>query len=151
MKNHALKVFAASAIFLMIMGAAVYAQSEPRVIVNIPFAFTAGRQTLPAGEYTIERTSFNDPDLLLFRNQDTRASLFLLVEDTQAMRTPERTELVFNEIGDRYFLSKIWVAGEDIGREVPKPRAERELERSQTSHMTKAVIIRPDMPCHCVS
>jgi len=54
-----------------------------------------------------------------------------------------------NEIGNKYFLSTIWIAGEGIGREAPKSRAERELERSEALHLTEVAPAQPVAPCHC--
>jgi hypothetical protein len=118
----------------------VYGQSEERVIATIPFAFTAGTSTLPAGEYTISQVP-NTPGIVLIRSQDNHTSVFFGTESAYAIQIPQRTELVFNEVGDRYFLSQIWIAGEDLGRELPKPRAERELERSPAKQMAKLVRI----------
>jgi hypothetical protein len=44
----------------------------------------------------------------------------------QAKRSAE-TKLIFHRYGDRYFLYRIWVAGEDRGRELPQTRLEKEL------------------------
>jgi len=128
MKKRIFKVMATTGFFILLVSGA-YAQMETHIIANIPFAFIAGTKTFPAGEYTIDRPSINEPGLILIRGVDNKQALFLNVENVQARKTPEKTELVFNEIGDKYFLSKIWVTGEDSGREIPKPRPDRELER----------------------
>jgi len=132
MKKRILMVMATMSFFVLLV-AGVYGQGEGHIIANIPFAFIAGTKTFPAGEYTIDRPSINEPDLLLIRSVDNNQALFLNAENVQARKTPEKTELVFNEIGDKYFLSKIWVSGEDSGREIPKPKAERELEQAALS------------------
>ena len=116
----------------------VYGQSEERVIASIPFEFTAGNRILPAGDYTISRPE-NTPGMMLIRSEDRHAAVFFGVENTYSLQIPRQTELVFNEVGDRYFLSQIWVAGENLGRELPKPRAERELERTPTKQIAKVV------------
>jgi hypothetical protein len=146
MKNNAFKVAALSSLFILLVGGIVYAQTEPRIIANIPFEFIAGNKTLPAGEYTIARPNFNEPDLLLIRSADNHVALFINAENMQARQTPNKTELVFNEIEGKYFLSKIWVAGDDIGREIPEPRAERELEQNASKSSAKVVTVQPMMP-----
>jgi hypothetical protein len=130
MKRKVLRRLALSGLLVLLVGGMVFAQSEPRIIANIPFAFFAGNMTYPAGQYTIDRPNSNDPDLLLIRSADNHVALFLNAQDIQARQMPDKSELVFDKIGNDYFLSQIWMAGEDTGREIPKPRAERELEKA---------------------
>jgi hypothetical protein len=148
MKKQAMKVLVISGLFALLMIAPTYAQSDERVIADIPFAFVAGDKTLPAGEYEIKQGNTNSPDVLLIRSEDNRNAVFVMTEETQARRTPDKSELVFNEVGNTYFLSKIWVAGDEMGRELPKTRAERALEQGESQHLTKAVKVTP---CRCGS
>ena len=124
-------------LFVLLAGVTAFAD-EDRVKANIPFDFIAGKKTLPAGEYTIERGMSGERDVLLIRSADNHHVLFLLAQDTLARQTPTETALLFSKIEDKYFLYKIWIAGEDTGREIPKPRAERELERHLATNGTEA-------------
>lgn len=137
MKKQVFKAITLVSFFVFFVGG-VSAQEEPRIRANIPFAFIAGNKTLPAGEYTIDRPNANEHGLLLIRGVDSNAALFVSALEVQARQTPNKTELVFNQIGDKYFLSKIWVTGDDTGRELLKPRAERELKQ-ETSAQAVAV------------
>jgi len=139
------RIFAISILFslsALLASSSASAQTD-RVKANIPFDFIAGKKTLPAGEYTIERGTSNQRDLLLIRSADNRHALFLWAMDTIARKTPTETDLIFNRIGDEYFLSKIWIAGEDTGREIREPRAERELERglAKNAQQTNDLVI----------
>jgi hypothetical protein len=145
MKRNAFKVLAMSGLLVLLVGGMIYAQAEPRIIANIPFAFIAANKTLPAGEYTIDRPNSNEPDTLLIRSADKHIAFFLNAENVEARQTPNRTELVFNEIGDQYFLSQVWMAGEDTGREIPKPRAERELEQAALKSPTQVITVQPEI------
>jgi hypothetical protein len=53
------------------------------------------------------------------------------------------SKLVFNRYGDHYFLSQIWEAGDNAGRELMKSREERQLERelAKTSNGPEKVAI----------
>jgi hypothetical protein len=128
MRKRAFMISMFFSLFVVLAGVSAFA-GEDRVKANIPFDFIAGRKMLPAGEYTIERGMSNQRDLLLIRSADNHHVLFLWAVDTIARETPRETDLVFNKVEDKYFLSRIWIAGEDTGREIPKPRVERELER----------------------
>ena len=145
MKRNAFKVLAMSGLLVLLVGGMIYAQAEPRIIANIPFAFIAGNKTLPAGEYTIDRPNSNEPDTLLIRSADKHIAFFLNAENVEARQTPNRTELVFNEIGDQYFLSQVWMAGEDTGREIPRPRAERELEQAALKSTAQVITVQPEI------
>ena len=64
--------------------------------------------------------------------------LFMLVAgktavffETEAIIVPglaPQTELVFDKIGDTYFLSKVFVKGDDGGNLLPKSKMQRRLE-----------------------
>lgn len=151
MKRLALTV---SVFFSLLVGLAVaptYAQSMDRITAKIPFDFIAGNQTFPAGEYTFGRGLPQAPNLLLIRSADHQLSLFLNVIGEQAEQMPTETDLVFNKVGDEYFLSQLWITGEDLGREVPKPRAERELERSELGQTASVVTVRLGASAHPAS
>jgi hypothetical protein len=47
-----------------------------------------------------------------------------------ANKTQQETTLTFNKYDDQYFLSQIWSAGEKSGRELLKPRVERQLAKA---------------------
>jgi len=143
MKYNTFKVLVLSSLFVVMAGLIVYAEVEPRVIANIPFAFIVGNKTLPAGDYTIDRPDSNDPNVLLIRNANNRIAIFTNAESVQAKQMPDKSELVFNRIGDKYFLSMVWVTGDDIGCEIPKPRAERELELSASNSSAQTVTVQP--------
>jgi hypothetical protein len=145
MKRYTFKILALSSLLALLVGGMVYAQAEPRIIANIPFAFIAGNKTLPAGEYTIDRPNSNEPDLLLIRSADKHVAFFLNANNVQARQTPNKTELVFNEIGNKYFLSQVWMAGDDTGREIPKARAERELEQAALQSTPQVITVQPEM------
>jgi len=116
-------------LFVLLASASAFAQGDG-VEAKIPFDFIAGKKLLPAGDYTIKRGIEDQRDLLLIRGVDNPQAVFIFAEDTRADETPNATDLVFNKVGDEYFLSQVWVAGQDIGREIPKPRAERRLEQN---------------------
>jgi hypothetical protein len=143
MKYNTFKVLVLSSLFVVMSGLIVYAEVEPRVIATIPFAFIVGNKTLPAGDYTIDRPDFNEPNVLLIRNANNHIAIFTNAESVQAKQMPNRSELIFNRIGDKYFLSKVWVTGDDIGCEIPKPRAERELELSASNPSAHTVTVQP--------
>ncbi len=97
-------------------------QTKPGdMVVDVPFAFVAGRQTLPAGHYIVAAM---DDTVRIFNAQTTG----LYVTTHSASRaTHDGSKLVFHRYGDTYFLSGVWVTGKKTGRELFPSRAEREL------------------------
>jgi len=112
-------------------GIVAYAQIESDAAVegNVPFTFVVGKTTLPAGKYQI--SAFPDtPGLIEIRGVNGSPSVVVEAENMEATAERDRakSELVFNKVGDKYFLSQVWVAGNDTGSALVKSRMEKRLE-----------------------
>ncbi len=119
---------------------ASYAQIEGRIEAKVPFKFYAENTLLPAGNYTIE-TSADDMSTLLLRSTNDRVEVLVQAEQTEATTVPNEPSLMFSKVGDKDFLSNVWVGGQRIGYVLPESRLERQLEQGGThknSHSVKA-------------
>ena len=98
---------------------------------DVPFTFMVGDTTLPAGKYEI-RAMDQMPGVLELRSVNGHTAVFFDAEnvDAKVNQTSTKTELVFDKVGDKYFLSQVWVAGGDTGSELVKSRMEKRLEGS---------------------
>jgi hypothetical protein len=105
------------------------ARAEQSMVVKIPFAFTAGEVTLPAGEYRVQ-TLDNNSAVILIRCSDASQSAMVLSNAAQAKEPLAQSKLVFQRYNDRYFLSQVWKAGSIRGRQLWKSRAEKEIAQS---------------------
>jgi hypothetical protein len=115
MKNQTYRLVAILGIFLGFAVASVQAQAPSKVEVNIPFEFSAGKTTLPAGVYTIKRMSGNNVTL---RSQDGHSSVILNAPVTNTSSDPNAVErLVFERYGEQFALSQIWLTA-DTGRQI---------------------------------
>lgn len=117
--------------FLAVGGGVVAnAQSGPQIEGNVPFAFSVGNTTLPAGKYEIRRLDDSEPSVLELSSSNGRTKVVFETEDTQTREDQimGNTKLVFNKAGDKYFLSQIWVAGSASVNELPKSKMEKKLE-----------------------
>ena len=119
----------ATLLVLSIMVAAQVAQAEEPMLVNIPFAFTAGNVTLPAGEYRVQKLDGNSA-VVLISCTDASASAMVLSNAAQAKKAQTQSKLVFRRYENRYFLSQLWTAGSIHGRQLLKSRAEKEIAQS---------------------
>jgi hypothetical protein len=118
----------------------VHAQSK-RTTINIPFNFTVGQTTLPAGEYTIEPNRKDSPDVWLIQSTSGQDSVLFTTGTAWAGETQKQTKLVFNNYEGQYFLAKIWNAGDNSGRVLRKPRVERQLAKNGVQR--EVVVVTP--------
>jgi hypothetical protein len=124
MKKHA---FVTATLFVLsVIVAAQVAQAGEPMLVNIPFAFVAGDATLPAGEYRVETLEQNSA-VLLIHCWDARLATFVVTNPAQAKELQSQSKLVFNRYDNRYFLSQVWKAGSNRGRQLSKSPKEKEM------------------------
>jgi hypothetical protein len=108
----------------------VHAQDSRPLKVTIPFDFTAGNRTLPAGEYTVKSMNISGTLAVVGRGS---ALALVNSQAVQANRASETSKLVFHRYGSRYFLAQIWVEGAQRGRELPRTRVEQEIASNGSS------------------
>ncbi len=125
-----------AAVVLMTAGA-LNAQTRP-VTANIPFDFSAGKMTFPAGEYRV-----NEIGSLGFLSVVGQGSAIGIVNShrTQSHSPSASNHLVFHRYGNRYFLYQIWVEGDDSGRELPMTRVEKELAMASNATPSAVAIM----------
>src|SRR5882724_8339426 len=115
MKKQAFMILMTLSLFITLSVVSVYAQSDMRLNVNIPFEFSVRNKVLPAGEYTVSQRVQNAQYNLLIRRVDRTASDVFLTIPTRGGTTPNESKLVFNRYGDQYILSEVWMRGNDTG------------------------------------
>lgn len=109
---------------LALLGAMQTVRAQEPVLVNVPFAFTAGKMTLPAGEYRVQST-YGSAALLIQRT-DRSVATFVSSIAVAAHERQTQTKLIFHRYGNRYFLAEVWRVGESRGRELQKSSQEKE-------------------------
>lgn len=116
---------------LTVGGVVANAQIDTGITIrgDVPFAFMVGDTTLPAGKYEI-RALDDMPGVLELRSVNGHTVVNFDAEPvkTKDERNASKCELVFDQIGDRYFLSQVFVAGSASGSELAKSRMEKRLE-----------------------
>lgn len=135
MKNQTIKYFAILGLFFILASASVQAQTPNRLEVTVPFDFVAGKASLKAGIYSIRRTSGS---ALLIRSADGKTTALInapLTIGSRDFKSGER--LVFNQYGDRYFLSQAWLTV-DSGRQLFTSGAEARAARDYRLANNKA-------------
>jgi hypothetical protein len=111
--------------------------------IVIPFEFIIKGETLPPGVYIVKRASSEKPEMLLLSSIDGGSRVYILTNSLRAKTGPSGSKLVFQQYGDQYFLSQVWEAGENEGRQLFKSRGERtarELAKDTTKRQTVTLI-----------
>ena len=113
----------------MVLGAALVAAAPlyalaggSRVRMDVPFAFSAGGESLPAGEYTIQKGSATHY-LIRDRDREVRATVFVM----RGIGGADAATVTFRRYGHRSFLASVAAPG--FGAAELRPSAdERQLQ-----------------------
>jgi hypothetical protein len=96
---------------------------------NIPHAFVVNNTTLPAGAYDIRvADDYTELNVLEIRSVNRKMSVLFDTESTEAKRIMKTSELAFDKIGDTYFLSRVFLSGDQSGNQLLKSKLQRRLE-----------------------
>jgi len=110
---------------LAFVAATQVVRAQEPVLVTIPFAFTAGEKTLPAGEYRVEKAAQGSLALMI-RRIDGSEGTFVTSMPAARNKPETQSKLIFHRYGKQYFLSQIWVAGYAQGSQLRESAKERE-------------------------
>ena len=102
---------------------AVHGQSNQKLLkANVPFAFAIDSKQMPAGTYEVTRVG--DHATLIAKADGSNKVLGIY--QYAGLTKADETKLVFDKIGDHYFLRQIWSSSSGQGLEVPVSKLERE-------------------------
>jgi hypothetical protein len=136
-KMKTLKTIILSVGAAVLLGATgLYAQTQASA--DIPFAFSVQNTTLPAGEYTMSKTS-TSRDVMAIRNAETNKAILVLAPDWRYKGAQGKSVVVFHQIGDRYFLAEVKTDG--VRGRVAPSKLERELTAERGGQPMAAVIV----------
>jgi len=129
-------------IIVMFAGVLVInAQAQTNVIANIPFAFNAGKTTLPAGRYTITVLNpASDRKILQIRSLNGRSSAVVLTTGIIGQASDD-AKLVFERYGDRYVFAHAQLAGDETALAAVRSKADRDKHVAKGSKKSTVVIV----------
>ena len=105
------------------------AQTRSLLKADIPFAFSVGNTTLPAGEYILSRiSSDSNIAVLQLRRRDGHESALVRTNSVSG-QIQEQGKLIFARYGDQYFFAQAWVPADLSGMQAPRSQAEKRMER----------------------
>jgi hypothetical protein len=120
-----LLLFAAA---LALVVTTVASAQSTKVKVTVPFSFIVNRANLPAGEYLVQSVDV-EGKVLAIRNVETNTTNLVIFNSCTSLASPTQTKLIFHRYGERYFLSRIWVAGNTSGHELSHSSREKEVAK----------------------
>ena len=111
-----------------------HAQDGAKIKATIPFNFVVGNKELKAGDYVIESSLANSA--LQFRSEDGGVQQIVFTVPIESNRTGNHERLLFNHDGDQYFLSQVWLSGDENGRElIPGVQVKAAANRSMSDQV----------------
>ena len=93
---------------LLGVGISARAQDTEGVRVNVPFEFVAGGATLPAGTYTVGRTSLEPYSTIAISGYGHGALVLPIAIDGPRAEQPK---VSLEHVGGKYFLSEVATPG----------------------------------------
>jgi hypothetical protein len=125
MKRISVALYAA----MLLAAPLLIAQTRGDAVADIPFSFVVAGKILPAGHYVVSPMSNGS----LRIQGSAHQGMFVPAHSAQRSASDNSCKLVFHHYGDSYFLSQVWVTGNDQGRQLFLSRAERELAAKATA------------------
>ena len=102
---------------------------EHAVKANVPFDFSVGNAHVPAGTYTIWSTG--STSLIEIRNDSAKVTIF--GSGYASDQNAQNGKLVFDKLGDRYFLREVLCSAVAMNMELPVSKAEKNVQKQQAS------------------
>ena len=103
-------------------------ESDATIKANIPYAFVVNNTTLPAGTYMITVADSNDAKVLEIKSAKGKMSVYFDTDPINLAHSMRHSELVFDKVGDTYFLSRVFLQGDESGNQLRKSKMQRRLE-----------------------
>ena len=106
---------------------AVPAQAQTSVRAKVPFNFVVSGKTLAAGDYTMTL----NPHQVKIEDDRGLIVAMVLTNEISGHTVGQAGQLIFHCYKDRCFLSQVWSAARENGRQFFAPRAETELAKQE--------------------
>ena len=131
-------------IVVLVTLGAIAAQAQTnnpqRVVAQIPFAFSVGKTTLPAGKYAISIANpSSDRTVLQIRSLDGHENAMILT-NTVNSAPADNAKLVFERYDDLYIFSEAQMAGESTSFAALHSNSERKQMLAATAKKRVVVI-----------
>lgn len=89
---------------------------------NIPFEFTVGKATLPAGEYLVKLPETGGARVITFKKADGEAHAIVMTNPVNSKGAEIASGLIFVKAGDEHHFYQVHTKYREIGMEVIKSK-----------------------------
>jgi len=111
-----------------------------QLVADIPFAFSVGEKTLPAGEYTVKCVNpSSSMRVLQFLSRDGVNSALIGTSSVNGS-VQDTARLVFHRDGNQYFFAQAWLPADNVGMQAPES-GEAKLRELADERRTNATVI----------
>ncbi len=117
---------------LAVLSAAGLAQAQyagQKLTANVPFDFTVGSLSFPAGQYDFTRSG---EGLYLIREANGHAQMILAGAQVQQNGSPEKSNLKFEVVNGRHVLIQVWSEVAASGNDFPNGGPSVEFDKRTT-------------------
>jgi len=142
MKKQAYMILAAIVLATVTGLSAAKAQvsANPELVANIPFEFSVGDKTFPAGEYTVRCINPNSSTKVLQIRSKAGSATALVMTDNVIGKIKDNAQLIFHRYGNEYFFAQAWMPADSVGMQAPQSKAEKAFELARGKRATEAVV-----------
>lgn len=109
----------------------VNAQSTRKFKVDVPFPFILNGQTLPAGNYVIERTDAAKPNIITLTKADGGIVRLVLTQRVEKDNPSTTSSLIFIRREGKHYLFQVWNVGAMNGSQVPSAYGRERSDRQR--------------------
>ncbi len=139
MKRHLVAGFLVM-VMLLTVSINVQAQLDPKQRkAEIPFAFYVEDREFPAGTYLVGWLGGR----IHIQSPDGSYSASVIAVPIELKQTRERSALQFTGYGTATYLSRVWIGGNDSGRELLRTKREVELAKKSPGKIYATVRLGP--------
>ncbi len=108
------KIVLAICFLALVAMAAGSAQAGLNIRADIPFQFVVKGTTLPAGQYEFVRRDYDQAIEVVPATKGPSTIALVITRLGQKIHTtPKDDHIVFDKVGNTYFLSELWISGEE--------------------------------------
>ena len=111
------------------------------MVAHIPFEFSVGDKTLPAGEYTVRTVNANSATKVLqIRSTSGSSSAFLMTRCVVG-KLQDNAQLIFHRYGNEHFLAQAWMPADSFGMQAPKSRRVKGHELARQTPTAETLLL----------
>ena len=121
MKDYIARIFASMLFVVLAMAGSAPAQTVSTIKVSIPFEFSFGEKTFPAGNYALVQPAEH---FLVLRGSEGNSLAEVTTQFVESYRPADNTKLKFYPSNGKYTLAEVWVGESYSGVELYKAKQE---------------------------